>query len=291
MKIGIIGAGPIGSTLARHLVALGHQVSVANSRGPATLAGLAAETGATAVTVDQAAQAGEVLIVSIPEGAVARLPRGLFDGVPESVVVIDTGNYYPFRDGLIDGIEAGQIESEWVAKRLGRPVIKAFNNILATSLRDGGKPAGTPGRIALSVAGDAAEARSVVLRLVDNVGFDAVDAGSLAGSWRQQPGTPAYCHDLDAAHLTRALAAAERGRIRDYRAASDAHVRKIFADRNRPALSHAGLRARGRRGAGGGRGASASRRGRRRGSGRGGRRGPPPRPRPRSRRRGARCSR
>src|SRR5215211_341110 len=104
MRIGIIGAGQIGGTLARRLTALGHDVSIANSRGPETLAALAGETGAQPVTVEQAARAGEVVIVAIPVKSVPRLPAGLFDGVPQDVVVVDTGNYYPKRDGRIDAI-------------------------------------------------------------------------------------------------------------------------------------------------------------------------------------------
>jgi predicted dinucleotide-binding enzyme len=220
MKIGIIGTGNIGGTLARHLARLGHEVSIANSRGPETLADLAAETGATAVTVTQAARAGEVVIVSIPEKNVVQLPAGLFAGASDSVVVVDTGNYYPRqRDGRIDGIEAGTAESRWVAQQLGRPVVKAFNNIYAEHLRSFGKPAGAAGRIALPVAGDDARARAVVLRLIDEIGFDGVDAGGLDESWRQQPGTPVYCTDLDAAGVRHALSQASPDRSPEWRAA------------------------------------------------------------------------
>src|SRR3954471_1917419 len=155
MKIGIIGAGQIGGTLTRRLRALGHEVLVANSRGPGTLADLAAETGATAVPVAEAARSGELVVVTIPQGKVPSLPAGLFDGVPEGVVVVDTGNYYPRqRDGRIEPIEAGTVESRWAERELGRPVVKAFNNIYAQHLMERGEPAGTPGRIALPVAGD-----------------------------------------------------------------------------------------------------------------------------------------
>ena len=130
MKIGIIGAGQIGGTLTRRFAALGHEVSVANSRGPATLAGLARETGAKAVTARDAARAGEVVIVTIPEGKIPDLPKDLFAGVPNDVVVVDTGNYYPQqRDGRIADIEEGMTESRWVATQLGRSVVKAFNTM------------------------------------------------------------------------------------------------------------------------------------------------------------------
>ena len=230
MQIGIIGAGYIGGTLARHLVRLGHRVSVANSRGPQSLARLAEETGATAVTVREAARAADLVVVTIPQRAIADLPADLFAQTPAGVPVVDTGNYYPeARDGCIAAIDAGLPDSQWVSERLGRPVIKAFNNIIAKSLDEGGKPAGTPGRIALSVAGDDAGAKRVVLDLVESLGFDAVDAGGLAESWRQQPGTPAYCKDLDAAALRRALAEAEHDRSSTYRAESDAQVQRFLA--------------------------------------------------------------
>jgi hypothetical protein len=232
MRIGVIGAGAIGGTLARHLARLGHQVSIANSRGPDSLTALAAEIGATPVSVSDAVHAGDVVIVSIPQKAVPDLPRGLFANVPDSVVVVDTGNYYPeLRDGRIEAIERGRLDSEWVAQQLGRPVIKAFNSLYARSLRDKGVPSGTPGRVALPVAGDRPEAKSAVLRLVDQLGFDAVDAGDLAGSWRQQPGAPAYCRDLEAAALRRALAEADRSRIAEYRAEQEARTRKEIGSR------------------------------------------------------------
>src|SRR5688500_4219969 len=180
MKIGIIGAGQIGGALARRLRGAGHEVSIANSRGPASLAALAQETGVRPVTVEEAARAGDVIILTIPMKNVPRLPAGLFQGVPDNVVVIDTGNYYPRqRDGRIEAIERGITESRWVAQQLGRPVVKAFNNIYAQHLLERGKPRGAPGRIALPVAGDDKAAKSTVIRLLDELGFDGVDAGSL----------------------------------------------------------------------------------------------------------------
>jgi predicted dinucleotide-binding enzyme len=219
MKIGIIGAGQIGGTLARRLAKLGHDVSIANSRGPETLATLAKETGVKPVTVQEAARAGEVVIVTIPMKNVPHLPPNLFDGVPADVVVVDTGNYYPQqRDGRIDAIEDGALESRWVAERLGRPVVKAFNNIYARHLLERGKPKGASGRIALPVAGDDGRAKDVVIRLLDELGFDGVDGGSLEQSWRQQPGTPVYGTDLDADGVERALAQAKPEREEAFRA-------------------------------------------------------------------------
>jgi 8-hydroxy-5-deazaflavin:NADPH oxidoreductase len=219
MKIGIIGAGNIGGTLTRRLTALGHDVSVANSRGPETLAALAAETGATAVPVAEAVKNRDLIIVTIPQKHIEDLPTGLFAGTPDRVVVIDTGNYYPRqRDGRIDGIEAGLTESRWVERQLGRPVVKAFNNIYAKHLLEFGRPAGAAGRIALPVAGDDNVAKAIVLRLVDELGFDGIDAGGLDESWRQQPGTPVYGTDLDAAGVRRALSEANKERSPDWRA-------------------------------------------------------------------------
>lgn len=218
MKIGIIGAGNIGSTLAQRLAALGHEVSVANSRGPETLRELAAQSGASAVSVTEAARDKDLVIVTIPEKNVTDLPRDLFADAGDTVVV-DTGNYYPQqRDGRIDAIEQGMTESGWVAQQLGRPVIKAFNNIYADHLRHNGRPAGTPGRIALPVAGDDDAAKKVVMRLIDELGFDAVDTGNLDQSWRQQPGTPVYTTDLDASGVQGALAHANPQRTSQWRA-------------------------------------------------------------------------
>jgi 8-hydroxy-5-deazaflavin:NADPH oxidoreductase len=222
MKIGIIGAGQIGGTLTRRLTALGHTVMVANSRGPETLADLAAETGATAVSVPDAVRGADLVVVTIPEKNVPSLPAGLFANAPDHVVVVDTGNYYPKqRDGRIEAIEAGMPESRWVEQQLGCPVVKAFNNIFARHLLELGRPAGTAARIALPVAGDDNAAKRVALRLVDELGFDAVDAGGLDESWRQQPGTPVYTKDFDAAGVRRALAEASRDRTPEWRATAN----------------------------------------------------------------------
>ncbi len=188
----------MGGILTRHLARLGHHVSIASSRGPESLTALAAELGATPASVVDAAKAAEVVILAIPTKAVADLPRGLFAGLPGSVV-IDIGNYHPeLRDGHIDALDRGMPDSQWVAQQIGHPVIKAFNNIFARSLLEKGVSRGTSGRIALSVYGDSSGAKAGVLRLVDDLGFDPVDGGVLDDSWRQQPGTPAYCRDLEA---------------------------------------------------------------------------------------------
>ncbi|MDQ2793253.1 MAG: NAD(P)-binding domain-containing protein [Bacteroidota bacterium] len=203
MNIGIIGAGHIGSALAVRLVSLGHSVKIANSRGPETLGDVAQKTGATPVTAEEAAKHGDIVVVTIPLKNIPDLPKDLFAGVPAEVPVIDTSNYYPMlRDGKIAELETGDLtESEWVQQHLGRPVVKVFNNIYADHLQNKGLPAGTPGRFALPVAGDDAAAKQKIMALVEELGFDAVDDGTLHESWRQQPGTPSYGADLPADKL------------------------------------------------------------------------------------------
>lgn len=219
MKIGIIGAGNIGGNLTRRLTALGHDVSVANSRGPHTLTALAEETGATAVKVEDAARGAEVVVVTVPLKAVPNLPDGFLDGAAEGVAVIDTGNYYPQqRDGRIAGIEdEGLTESRWTAQQIGHTVIKAFNGTYAQDILDRHRPAGAPDRMALPVAGDDEAAKRVVRALIDDLGFDTVDAGGLDDSWRQQPDTPVYGlqEGLDA--VTKALAEASPERPAGFR--------------------------------------------------------------------------
>jgi len=197
MNIGIIGAGHIGSALAVRLISLGHSVKIANSRGPETLGDVAQKTGATPATAQEAARYGEIVVVTIPLINIPDLPKDLFAGVPASVPVIDTSNYYPLlRDGHLRELETGSLtESEWVQQHLGRPVVKVFNNILAEHLEKNGQPVGAPGRIALPVAGDDEAAKRKVMDLVEELGFDAVEGGRLHESWRQQPGTAIYCTD------------------------------------------------------------------------------------------------
>jgi predicted dinucleotide-binding enzyme len=227
MNLGIIGAGNIGGTLTRRLSSLGHKVFVANSRGPESLAGLASETGATPVSVEAAARSGDIVIVTIPEKHIPKLPLDLFDGVSDDVIVIDTGNYYPQqRDGRIDGIEEGATESRWVSQQLGRPVVKTFNNIHADHLLRLGRLAGTPGRIALPVAGDDSNAKATVIKLLDELGFDGVDAGTLDESWKQQPGTPVYGTDFDADGVKQALSQASKERTPEWRAAKASATRQ-----------------------------------------------------------------
>ena len=211
MKIGIIGTGAIGSTLARKFSAAGHQVMVTNTRDMSTLRAIAADLGADAATLEDVVKDVEVIIFSIPFKAYKDLPKNLLQDVPQEVIIMDTSNYYPLRDGELPGLE-GKPESEYISETLGRPVIKVFNNILEYTLKHKGKAAGEEGRIAISVAGDNEAHKKVAAELVNQTGYDTVDGGSLAESWRQEPGTPAYCTELDAAELRQALAAAEKGK-------------------------------------------------------------------------------
>ncbi|QES03448.1 MULTISPECIES: NADPH-dependent F420 reductase [Streptomyces] len=218
MKIGIIGAGNIGGNLTRRLAALGHDVSVANSRGPETLAALAEETGATAVAATEAARGAEVVVVTVPLKNVPDLPAGVLDGAADGFVVIDTNNYYPQRDGRIAAIEDdGLTESRWTEGHLGHPVVKAFNGTYAQDILDRPLPAGDPGQLALPVAGDDDAAKRKVRALIDELGFDTVDAGGIDESWRQQPGTPVYGLREGVEAVTKALAEASPERPADFR--------------------------------------------------------------------------
>lgn len=212
MKIGIIGVGHIGKTLAQKLSAAGHDVRVANSRGPETIDAEILATGARAVTSSEAVSDVDALILSIP---LHRLPEvaSLISGLPAEAVVIDTSNYYPLRDTVVDAIEAGQIESLWAAEILERPVVKAWNAIGSDSLANKGTPAGSPDRLAIPVAADEPAHRELGIALVDDTGFDGFDAGTLAESWRQQPGAPCYCTDLTREQMQEALDQAEASRL------------------------------------------------------------------------------
>jgi 8-hydroxy-5-deazaflavin:NADPH oxidoreductase len=229
MRIGILGVGHIGKTLALRLSAAEHDVKVANSRGPETIAADVLASGARAVTSAQAVEDMDVVILSIP---LNRLPEvaPLITKVPAETVVIDTSNYYPIRDGKIDALEAGLVESVWVAEQLGRPIVKAWNSIFADSFAKKGKPPGSPDRIAIPVAADREWDRKVAMQLVEETGLDAVDAGTLAESWRQQPGAPCYCTDLTREQMSAALAAAERARLPKRRELSLAAVMERFGE-------------------------------------------------------------
>ncbi|TWI45650.1 hypothetical protein IQ22_04601 [Pseudomonas duriflava] len=226
MKIGILGAGNIGATLANKLAAAGHEVTVAHSGSPDTIPAKATDTGARPVTVEEVLQDVEVAILSMPQTAFEKV-KPLVAALPEDVVVIDTSNYFPQRDGEIAAIEAGQVESEWVQETLGRPITKAWNAVGANVLADKGRPSGDPERGAVPISGDRSRDREVAIALVNDTGFDGFDAGPLADSWRQQPGSPVYCTNLALHEIAPALAAAERDRLADRRNLAVA----VFAER------------------------------------------------------------
>ncbi|UYB52704.1 NAD(P)-binding domain-containing protein [Xanthomonas sp. AM6] len=232
MKIGIIGAGNIGATLARKLAAAGHAVKLAGSKGPDDVREKAREVGAVPVAAQDAVMDVDAIVLSIP---FAKIPEvaGVFAEVPAGVVVIDTSNYYPMRDGNVAEVDGGKPESVWSSEQLGRPVVKAFNAVLAQTLAEGGAAAGTANRIAIPVAGDDAHAKAIACELVNETGFDALDAGDLANSWRQQPGTPAYCTELTLPDLQDALSAADKARAPGDR---EALIKSFMAEKS--ALSH-----------------------------------------------------
>ncbi|WP_283164480.1 NADPH-dependent F420 reductase [Pseudomonas bijieensis] len=211
VKIGIIGAGNIGATLARKLAACGHEVKLANSKGPQSIQNLANEIGVHAVTREDVVSEVDVIILSIPFAKYPDLKQTL-SSVPKKIVVIDTSNYYPGRDGAIKEVDDGKPESIWVSEQIGHPVIKAWNAVLAATLADNRQADGAAARIALPVAGDDTQAESIARHLVEDTGFIALAAGSLEDSWRQQPGTPAYCTELTLPELKLALQAADKAR-------------------------------------------------------------------------------
>lgn len=189
MRIGVIGAGNIGGTLARHLVGAGHEVAISNSRGPDTLKDLVSDIGGSiqAMTAEDAARFGEEVVVSIPFGRYRELPADPMDGK----IVIDTNNYFPGRDGHFEELDSDSTtSSEMLQAYLSDArVVKAFNAIYAKSLRDLGRPSGDPERLRISIASDDQEAKRAVAELIDQIGFDPVDAGTLAeGGRKLQPG-------------------------------------------------------------------------------------------------------
>jgi 8-hydroxy-5-deazaflavin:NADPH oxidoreductase len=226
MKIGILGTGFMGRLLARKLAAAGHQVKVANSRGPESIAADVLETGAQAAKSRDAVDGVDVVILAMPHPAFASI-RPWVAALPDQTVVIDISNYFPVRDGVNPELEAGKVESEWVRDHFGRPITKAWNTIAMVSFEIKGCPKGHPGRVALPVAGDRPRDLEVAISLVDDTGFDGFDAGSLADSWRQQPASPVYITDLTYDEIGPALATAERDRLPKRRDLSA----QVFAER------------------------------------------------------------
>jgi 8-hydroxy-5-deazaflavin:NADPH oxidoreductase len=219
--IGFIGSGMIGGTVARLSVAAGYNVVISNSRGPETLRELVAGLGplATGATCGQAAEAGDLVVVAIPVKAIADVPATPLAGKP----VLDTGNYYPQRDGQIEVLDNGALTSSGLLQRYlpDAHVVKVFNNIYYKHLESLTRPSGAPDRTALPIAGDDGAAKAAVTAYLDSIGYDAVDAGTLADSWHQEPETPVYGapygpfssdtgNPADAAKIRAALTAARR---------------------------------------------------------------------------------
>ncbi len=208
--IGLIGAGNIGSQLARLALEHGYRVVISNSRGPETLADLVADLGegATAGTAEEAGAAGDVVVVTIPLKNTDAVPVEPLAGK----IVIDTDNYYPQRDGRIVSLDdatsttAGLLQDHLATSK----VVKAFNHIMAADLTAQATPPGTPGRRALAIFGDDADARSTVAAIIDEFGFDVVDGGAVSESWRSERDQPGYVVRLDADGLRKALGEAKR---------------------------------------------------------------------------------
>ena len=202
MKIGIIGTGAIGGAIARKLASAGHEVKVANSKGVEGVKDFAREIGADPQDIRGVVHGVEVIVLSIPFASIVRLPKDLFSSVSDDVVIVDSNNYYPgVNHGVIQEIEDGMVESLWTAEQIGRPVIKAFNMLLAHSLANSGKPEGGERRLGMLVAGDDTIKKAKVMGLVGDMGFDAIDNGLLKDSWSQQPNSPGYCCDYTAEEL------------------------------------------------------------------------------------------
>ena len=154
-----------------------------------------------------------MLFIAVPQKAIPELPKGLLNKAKKETIVIDVGNYYPFRDGLIDEIENGFTDSEWVEKQIGRPVIKVLNSIVSNALAEAGRSAGSRDRVALPISGDDPKAKTIVAQIIDQFGFDSVDVGTIAESWRQQPGSPIYCTNPTKEELQRWLKNVDRSSL------------------------------------------------------------------------------
>jgi predicted dinucleotide-binding enzyme len=231
MNLGLIGTGDIGAVIVRKLRDAGYPVKMANARGPESLRDLAARTGAKPVSVEEAVQDVDLLFIVVPEKAIPELPKGLLNRAKKETIVVDVGNYYPFRDGRIDEIENGLPESAWVEKQIGRPVVKVLNTIVSKAFAGAGRPAGSKDRVALPISGDNPKAKEIVAQLIDRIGFDSVDVGTIAESWRQQPGSPVYCTNPTKEELQQRLKNVDRSSLVTNREkASKAYYAVVDAD-------------------------------------------------------------
>lgn len=205
MKIGIIGAGAIGSTLSKKLSANGHEVTVANSKGPETIPGDVLVFGAKAGTAKDSIIDKDILILSIPFVQISNIAAIVKENIDERTIIIDSGNYYPVRDGNIDEILEGKPESIWVSEKLGRPIAKTWNSLAASVLKNNGYPAGIQERIAVPFTAEDEKTAAIIKQLIEETGFDPYYAGNLQESYRFQPGQPAYSTSLNLPEIKKAI--------------------------------------------------------------------------------------
>ena len=229
-RIAIIGAGPVGTNLAVRLIKSGHMVSISNSRGPGSLQREEQSTGATALDIGEATALADAVILAVPFLAIHALSTVLKASLRPGTLLIDSGNYYPARDGHVEEIDKGMPDSVWVSQTLSFPVIKVFNNIIAANISDSAKAKGATGRVALPIAADDEEAAALVATLVDSVGFDAYLPGQLIESWRQEPGQPAYCTEPTLEQLPTLLSRADRTQGPVNREKARAMIEKLPSD-------------------------------------------------------------
>ncbi|KAL6823265.1 hypothetical protein V8C40DRAFT_247652 [Trichoderma camerunense] len=229
-QIAIIGAGVVGTALATQLIHAGNSVSVSNSRGPDSLRDVERTTGAKGMNTKRAVSEADVVILAVPMSGILPLQPLLQTSLRPSTILIDACNYYPTRDGNIQPLDEGMVESVWMSNTFSHPVVKALNNIVALNIASSAKPKGSPKRVALPVSGDDDKSVAVVMELVEAMGFDAFNAGPLADSWRQQPGQPAYCTEPNLKELASLLSSAKRDGVSAKRDQGMALAQKLPPD-------------------------------------------------------------
>ena len=199
MKISFIGVGSIGGTIAKKLVNAGYKVSVSNSRGKEGVSKFAEEIGAEPRNLEEISKDADILILSIPFGAIPKLPKNIFNNLPKSAIIIDTSNYYP--EIRKEDFDESKPESIYISEQIGRKIIKSFNSILSYTLQNLGKPKNEKNRIAIQVAGDDEKQKKIVMKLIEDCGFEPYDNGNLENSWTQQPNSAGYCCDYTCEEL------------------------------------------------------------------------------------------
>lgn len=199
MKVSIIGTGAIGGTIAKKLVKAGYKVSIANTKGLKGVKKFADEIGAEPKDLETISRDAEILILSVPFGAIAKLSKNIFNNLPASSIIVDTSNYYP--EVRKEEFDESIPESIWVSKLVGRNIIKTFNNLLSYSLENLGKPKGAKNRLAMQIAGNDENQKKIVMKLIEDCGFEPYDNGNLDNSWTQQPNSAGYCCDYTCEEL------------------------------------------------------------------------------------------